>query len=1194
MARKALGSLCAVKVVWRRDFEDDRPYEREFQGIRSYEPVSRKHEGLVDVYHVGRNHEEGYFYYVMELADDAAGPLDSIAEYRPLTLREELRTRGRLPVARALEIGATLASALDQLHRAGLVHRDIKPANIIFVGGVPKLADIGLVAGISDARSFVGTEGFVPPEGPGSPAADLFSLGKVLYEISTGQDRNEFPRLPPMSGAPGFSEGEFAEFNEILLKACDPSARSRYQSAGELFGDLVFLQGGKSLRRMRGLERRTALLARTGVAAALAAVVASAAYFGSFKQFQRASRAERQAQAHVEFLEMQQAEDMFRRDDFAGALAHLAHRIRANPTNRVATERLLSALTWRNHWLPSRAPDVPAGRHNVLATHPDGGMVAAGSAGGTVQLWDMATGGVLGEFQATDADVLALDWSADHTLLAIGTATGALIHDLVTEQQITLPLPPGTRVDLIRLSPDQRWVVTGGDDHGVRIWDARTGQPTNGILSRGSRVRRMVFSSDRQRIATAGANDGAARIWNVATAEPASPILRHGTRVNEIVFSPDRQWLATASEDGTARLWRVVDGKEMAKFGHRASVNDVAFSLDGASLATASADGTAVLWDWRTGSAIGSPMAHRGGVRQVRFSPDGMRLATVSEDSTVRLWDAKTAAAIGEPMRHPQLVTSVAFSTDGERLSTAVSASGVSGVWNWRTAARNARAVEYSGGGDRRAVRWLSRIGSLCVVTNRVMQIWGGDVSQSAPESVDFGVPVDLFNVSDDEEQAAVVHGNKAWVWNLRVKQAVRGPLALPTPITTVQFSPDGHYLAVGTKGGECMIWGIHPAAAFDDRSCLPQARAVPGSPEDEVFSVRFSPDGQQLVVACRDGHARVFDVLSGALRRDVRHEGAVTSAEFSPDGRWIVTASSDRLAQVWDLATGRAVGQAMRHDHEVFLARFSPDGRQVATAARDWTARVWDAASGLPVSERLAHEGPVQTLCFSPDGVRLATGSADGRARIWDTGTGLPLTDPFPCAGPVETVAFSADGSRLLIGPAVGGIRLVEVLQPAVRAPGWLPELAEAVVRCRLNGRKSMETVPAERLFALKREIDAMAENSPVVRWAKWYLADPGLRSVSPASAIDTQGYVAGLLRTGSTAALKEAIGLAPTNALAHAALARSMLMPGQTLTHRQLAEANWHQQHARQLDPANPEIERICRKVELLIRSLKGTSSR
>src|SRR5436190_13356158 len=77
LARNVLGEFRAIKVVYRRTFEHDRPYEREFEGIQKFEPISRLHDSQVDILHVGRNDAAGYFYYVMELADDAAEPVSS-------------------------------------------------------------------------------------------------------------------------------------------------------------------------------------------------------------------------------------------------------------------------------------------------------------------------------------------------------------------------------------------------------------------------------------------------------------------------------------------------------------------------------------------------------------------------------------------------------------------------------------------------------------------------------------------------------------------------------------------------------------------------------------------------------------------------------------------------------------------------------------------------------------------------------------------------------------------------------------------------------------------------------------------------------------------------------------------------------------------------------------------------------------
>lgn len=242
LARNALGRYRAVKVVYERTFRHRRPFEREFNGVLKFEPVSRLHDGLVDVLQVGRNEAAGYFYCVMELGDDVhTGQEIDPERYTPRTLMYDIAGHKRLPIPKCVYLGATIAAAMSFLHRQGLIHRDIKPSNIIFVDGQPKLADIGLVAEMSEAQSYVGTEGFIPPEGPGTAQADIYSLGKVLYEISTGQDRNDYPELPGELQNTA-ADRDLVNFTKIVLKACRSDPRQRFKNADEMVSELVGFQ----------------------------------------------------------------------------------------------------------------------------------------------------------------------------------------------------------------------------------------------------------------------------------------------------------------------------------------------------------------------------------------------------------------------------------------------------------------------------------------------------------------------------------------------------------------------------------------------------------------------------------------------------------------------------------------------------------------------------------------------------------------------------------------------------------------------------------------------------------------------------------------------------------------------------------------------------------------------------------------
>ena len=273
MARTVIGGLRAVKIVYRSTFESERAFLREFKGMSAFEPISRGHAGFVDILHVGRTAE--HLYYSMELADDhLAGRKIDVVNYEPRTLKSDLARHKRLSASESIQLGVSLTEALEALHCHGLTHRDIKPSNIIFIDGVPKLADIGLVAA-SGQQSFVGTEGYVPPEGPGTPQADVFSLGKLLYEVSTGKDRLDFPEIDSqLSKRP--DREQLLQLNDVLVKACAHDPKKRYRAAAEMNRDLAALDNGKRPARPKSLWK---------IAIATMSILAiGAAAFGLYSQ----------------------------------------------------------------------------------------------------------------------------------------------------------------------------------------------------------------------------------------------------------------------------------------------------------------------------------------------------------------------------------------------------------------------------------------------------------------------------------------------------------------------------------------------------------------------------------------------------------------------------------------------------------------------------------------------------------------------------------------------------------------------------------------------------------------------------------------------------------------------------------------------------------------------------------------------
>jgi WD40 repeat protein len=242
-----------------------------------------------------------------------------------------------------------------------------------------------------------------------------------------------------------------------------------------------------------------------------------------------------------------------------------------------------------------------------IEASPDGGLVAAVSFIGHLQVWDATTGE---EAIATDPSSLISDiaWSPDGDYLAAADNSGdrglVTIRDRTGREIAVLREEPGASVASVAFSPDGGRLVTVGssmeryepDGRAIVIWDWRVGEVERTIDAGADRA---VLSPTGELIATVppGQSGPQVEVWDWTTGQRVAALARNTGFVADLAFSADGTRLATASGDGTVRVWDPRSGEQLLLLrGHKGVVSSVAFSPDGSRLASAGADGTVRIW----------------------------------------------------------------------------------------------------------------------------------------------------------------------------------------------------------------------------------------------------------------------------------------------------------------------------------------------------------------------------------------------------------------------------------------------------------------------------------------------------------------------------------------------------------------------------------------------------------------------
>jgi len=1087
-----LNRLVALKMILSGPFANPEELVR-FQ-VEGETLAKLTHPSIVQIFEIGQ--ADGRPFFTMEWVE--GGTLADRLSDNPYdtTLvggkREEEKlatsTAGTpFPPDAAALLVEQLARAVQYAHENGVVHRDLKPANILLAASTanpevlnPKVTDFGLakptwgVTNLTATGVVVGTPGYMAPEQARGdrlvgPAADVYSLGAILYELLTS--RPPFPLPGPGRNTPMEVIGQVLDrepasprrlnpvlprdLSTICLKCLEKNPAARYASARDLADDLRRYQNGESvrahpsgeLRRVWKWAKRRPVIAGLLVAVAasllLGAIVST--YFGikarsseieavkaqsvavenasaadvARLDAERSRNASQRELARSDFQEGRRLAELGRVGEGMHWMLAALRQIPDEPEDRPFREMLrlnLGAWSGRLHRL-RHMMSLPDEVNSVVFS-PDGRLFAIGSHDRTIRIFDVDSGEPVGPILRAEARVNAMAFSPDGRFLVAGGEVGyqqgehsrVSRFDLVPGREKKLPIevPDDVWVESIAFARDGETFLVGGQERQGRAgaWLCRT--------NTGKRLGFVpVPSAETHRCQVSARTDGPGYV--LACSGENSSI--HVAAYDGVNASP---WVEVdRAQHKTTIMFRVPDrlvvsdGKGIRCYEIPGGKPVVNFPRLG---------GTS----WRAESPDG------------RFRAGGTVNSAVSVPGPLRLWDATTGivAALIAPDDSYQ---KVAFSPDGRGL-LAASEGGTIRLWDLaKPSPRPAEESESSAAPDLKRLSFIdmafSRDRSTAVLAGYgtgVARVWRADRGMAVHDlpqhhSLFAGRERQISLTPDGKRVTALETGLSLRIWDVETSQPLPAVLPHISGISAQAMDPTGKIVASGDYSWNVQLWDV----ATGDPIGTPLRQS------DIVFHLKFSPDGRTLAASTSKDWQRVYGVRMWNVASRTQVDGLIETGgataarlEFNPDGTQLLTAASDGVRR-WDTRSGKAIGELIPHAGGATTIAFSPDGRYFVTGSRTGLLRLWDANTGQAVGRAMPASSPAACLEFHPAGRLVAVGYADGTARVWDTLTAEPIGPPVAQPGPIIGVTFPPDGRVMRTAAADGSVRDWPLIAP-------------------------------------------------------------------------------------------------------------------------------------------------------------------
>ena len=582
-------------------------------------------------------------------------------------------------------------------------------------------------------------------------------------------------------------------------------------------------------------------------------------------------------------------------------------------------------------------------------------------------------------------------------------------------------------------SPDGK--LLAGLQNGIVIWSAESLSIDQSIGGREDGFRWADFDREGKRV-VACAGDKTVRIYDRLSGKVAYTFREHAQGAFTARFTPDGKQIVSRGPSLVAKkddlwVWRVDDGRTIHRWQCDADIGQasVAISPDGKVL-YALDNSRIVRFDLAKGTRLLPKDGNKLGVEddnpnpfdnatfgavEFALSPDGRRIALGDAFRQLRVLDSGTGAALhgyAGPFGFP---LKVAFSPDSEL----VAVSGNNSLIHVLDMTTGKQVRTLRGDGTPASSMAFAKGGSHYLASSFLTstKIWDNAATFES-RTIALGTSEDEIAFSADATEAAISNRTTGDLmiydlpqWKLRLRLPGKGKKF--KPLLGLRFSPDGSLIAEVRKGSAVEFYHKQPIER--------EPRFIPSKAESQITCGEFSPDGRHFATGHHDGVIRIHPLFHEeapiVLKGDIAEVRAL--AFDRNDANRLASGGDDRIIRVWDVLRQRVEKELSGHATIVHCIAFSPDGNHLVSSAMDADVLVWDAHAGT-IRHRLAgHSGLGIRAAFSPEGDRVATSDRfSNTLKLFDVKTGretLVLPDAHPNPKGLVGPLFVANGQTLV-----------------------------------------------------------------------------------------------------------------------------------------------------------------------------------